>query len=188
MLALETENNRQPERDAIIRERQNNVIARMEQNPESAKSTIVTTGRIEEGLVCHVEQGKFAAITDLGRGMGGDAAGPSPGFYARAGIVGCVGMAIKMLAAREGLVFRKVTTTVETDFDDGALFGIGTASAAPTETRVIIEIESDEDPETIDQLVGLALEMDPWFLALRDAQMVWPKLSVTRPGLVELVG
>ena len=90
----------QPLRDAIIRESQNKVIARLEERPELAISTIATSGRIEDGLACHVQQGKFTTVTDLGRGMGGDAAGPSPGFLARAAIVGCVGMAVKMLAAR----------------------------------------------------------------------------------------
>lgn len=166
-----------PVRDAVIRDAQNGVIARMKEDPASATSTIVTTGRIEEGLACTVSQGKFSTVTDLGRGMGGDAAGPSPGFHARAAIVGCVGMGIKMLAARTGLVFQSVEVAVETDFDDSALFGLGSATAAPTQTRVNILIESDEDVSTVEELVGRALEMDPWYLALRDAQLVWPKLT-----------
>lgn len=172
----------QSPRDAVTRDAQNNVIASMKANPEDVMSTVVTTGRIDEGLACTVRQGNFSVVTDFGRGMGGDAAGASPGFYGRAAIVGCVGMAIKMLAAREGLVFRSVEVSVETDFDDSALFGLGSNSAAPTETRVKISVESDEDVAFLHEVVGRAIAMDPWYLALRDEQIVVPSLTVSKNG------
>ncbi len=162
------------DRNAVIREAQTCVIDRMKADPKAARSTITTTGRITDGLTCQIEQGRFSAVADLGRGMGGDAEGPSPGFYARAGIAGCVGMGVKMLAAREGLAFDEMTVTVETDFDDAALFGLGTASAAPLITRIGIEIVSDAEEDAVQDVVNRALEMDPWFLALRDAQVVRP--------------
>ncbi|GEM_PF-853954 len=165
-------------RDAIIRDNQNAVIARMAADLDAARSTIVTTGRIDEGLSCTVRQGKFSTVTDLGRGMGGDATGPSPGFHARAAIAGCVGMGVKMLAAREGAVFRSIEVTVETDFDDSALFGLGTATAAPLKTRIGIAIDSDEDEALINEIVDRALVMDPWFLALRDPQNVIVRVKV----------
>lgn len=159
-------------RDHTIRDAQNLVIARLSANPGAARSTIVSSGHIDEGLTCKVQQGKFSAIMDLGRGMGGDAAGPSPGFFARAGIVGCVAIATKMAAARSGLSLRQVDVEVETDFDDLGLFGLGEAGAAPTETRITIVIDSDEEETEIRNLIAKVLEMDPWFLALRDAQQV----------------
>ena len=167
-----------PDRDAVIRNSQNAVIARMTADPEKACSTIVTSGRIGEGLACTVRQGKFSTVTDLGRGMGGDAAGPSPGYYARVAIAGCVGMGVKMLAAREGVVLRNVEVTVETDFDDSALFGLGTATAAPLETRIGIAVDSDADETLINEIVDRALAMDPWFLALRDPQKVIARVTV----------
>lgn len=161
-----------PDRDARIRDAQNAVIARMRQNPEKARSTLCTTGSIGEGLTCRVTQGPFQAVLDLGTGMGGDCAGPSPGFFARAAIVGCVGMAVKMLAAREGLRFHSVDVAVEMDFDDAALFGVGSGNAAPVDTRILVQIVSDEDEAQAKDIVDRALAMDPWFLALRDPQKV----------------
>ena len=168
------------DRTARIREAQTLVIARMKADPSAARSTIVTTGRIADGLTCHVEQGHHTAVADLGHAMGGDAEGPSPGFYGRTAIVGCVGMGVKMLAAREGLVFDAMTITVETDFDDAALFGLGSSSAAPLATRIEIGITSDADPALVLECVHRALEMDPWFLALRDAQLVCPRTTLRR--------
>ncbi len=177
---------RLPVRDAVIREAQNKVISRMTMIPEHQISTTVTTGRIGDGLTCLVEQGNFSTVLDLGPGMGGDAAGPSPTFYARAAIAGCVGIGVKMLAAREGLVFRSVLVAVETDFSDLALFGLGNARAAPLETRVNITIESEEPEAMIQSVVDRALEMDPWYLALRDAQNVAAQVAVTRPEPVRV--
>lgn len=167
-------------RDAQICDAQNRVISGMVSVPEPARSTITTTGQVDVGLACKVEQGKFSTVMDLGCAMGGDASAPSPGFFARAGIVGCVAIAIKMSATRAGLTFRKVVVDVETDFDDLAIFGLGNSSAAPTETRVNIEIDSDEDIMKINALVERTLEMDPWFLALRDPQRVATHVTVNK--------
>ena len=170
------------DRDARIRGSQKAVIDRIAAAPEQARSTIRTTGEIGAGLACTVTQGKFAAPMDLGPGMGGDAAGPSPGFFARAAIAGCVGIAVKMLAAREGVSIDRVSVAVETDFDDAALFGIGPGTAAPTETRVSLDIITNADRAVIDDIVARALAMDPWFLALRDPQSVTTAMTVTAPG------
>ena len=165
--------------DTRIRACQADVIARMQADPAACHKTYVTTGEIRAGLACHIEQGRFSAIADLGPAMGGEAAGPSPGFYARSAIVGCVGIGIKMLAAREGFRVDRLAVTVETDFDDTALMGLGASSAGPLRTRIAVAIESPDDPARISDMVNRALERDPWFLALRDAQVVEPCLFVS---------
>lgn len=167
--------------DDRVRASQASVIARMAADPAACQRTYSTTGEIRAGLACHIEQGQFSATADLGPAMGGDASGPSPGFYARSAIIGCVGIGIKMLAVREGLVFEKMTVTVETDFDDAALMGLGSNPAGPMKTRVIVDIESDDDSARVADVVNRALERDPWFLALRDAQVVEPSLKVSAP-------
>lgn len=160
------------ESDRRIREAQLSVISRMEAAPEKARSTLRTCGEVGKGLSCRITQGKFDAVLDLGPGMGGDATGPSPGFFGRAAIAGCVAIAIKMHAAREGLRLGRVDVAVEMDFDDAALFGIGAGSAAPMETRICIDIATHADRSIVNDLVSRVLEMDPWFLALRDPQKV----------------
>lgn len=168
--------------DTRVRDAQQAVIDRIAAAPEKARSTIRTTGEVGAGLACTVTQGKFATVMDLGPGMGGTCAGPSPGYFARAAIAGCVGIAVKMLAARERVQLEKVNVAVETDFDDAALFGIGPGNAAPTETRVSLDIVTEADCAVIDEIVARALAMDPWFLALRDPQRVATAITVTAPG------
>lgn len=166
--------------DTRIRTAQAIALGRMKANPDMARSIAATTGMISDGLACHIRQGKFTLVSDLGRGMGGDATGPSPSFFARAAIASCVAMAIKMHAANEAKAFRQVEVTVETDMCDLALFGIGNVSAAPLRTDISIVIKSDEEPDVVAAIVDTALGRDPWYLALRDSQAVVTTLAQTR--------
>lgn len=168
--------------DDHIRSSQLAVIERLRVDPAAAHSTVRTSGRIDEGLSCSVTQGRFSATMDLGPAMGGQASGPSPGFFARSGIVGCVAIGVKAAAAREGLSIKSIDVHVDTDFDDLALFGLGNSSAAPIETRVSIGFETGEDLDRMRGLVERVLESDPWFLALRDAQRTVTDVSVTPLG------
>lgn len=165
-------------RNTQIRLAQEDFIATILSEPQRPLSTSVTRGHIEDGLVCQVAQGRHRAVMDLGTRMGGDNAGPTPSFYARAGIVGCVAIGIKMTAARSGLDFRRVDVEVETNCDDGALFGIGDAGAAPVETRISVTIDTDADEDTVQALVQRALAMDIWYLAMRDAQQVHTQVQI----------
>jgi len=167
-------------RDVRIQEAQRRVIDRIRADPARARSTITTTGRVCDGLVCEVRQGKFHTVMDLGRGMGGDASAPSPGFFARAAIAGCVAISIKLLAARESLHFKAVDVDVETDFDDAALYGMGSGNAGPHETRLTIAVKTNEPEARVSEVVDRAIEAAPWFLALRAPQAVTRQVSVNR--------
>lgn len=170
------------DRDAHIRDAQNAVIARMKSDPSKARSTVKTNGHIGEGLACHVTQGRFEIMLDMGRAMGGECAGLSPGFHGRAAIAACVAMAVKMLAARESVRFEAVDVSVEMDFDDAALFGLGSGHAAPLDTRIAIDVTTDAADSTVRGIVDQALAWDIWYLALRDPQQVSTRLSVHEPG------
>ena len=166
-------------RDLRIQTAQTRAISILQEQPERAHSTTATTAHVGEGLACHIQQqGKFDAVADLGPGMGGDAAGPSPSFYARAAIASCMAIATKMLAATEGKTFHSVDVTVETDFDDGALLGIGTNTAAPLETRITVSIDTDVEPSEVSRIVSTALTRDPWYLAFRHEQNVTLSLDI----------
>ncbi|MGB3244466.1 MAG: OsmC family protein [Sulfitobacter sp.] len=163
-----------------IRVAQDKVIARLAADPASALTTNVLTARVGEGLTCAVEQGKFSTVMDLGPAMGGAARGPGPGFFAKAGLAGCVAIAVKMTAAREGIDIRSVDLRLETDSDDLALFGIGDNSAAPLETRIMLEVKSSAADGVIEALVARVLECSPWFLAFRDPRNVTVKTVVNK--------
>ena len=163
-----------------IRHAQTKVIERLSADPVAARVTISAAGHVGDGLACTVKQGKFTTTMDMGPAMGGAAFGPSPGFFARAAIIGCVAIAIKMTAAREGLKVQSVDVDLETDSDDLAIFGLGGGNAAPLETRISIMVNASEPDGIIADLIERVLKYDPWFLALRDAQTVLVDARFTR--------
>ena len=158
--------------DEHIRDRQIEVISYLLDNPAKSHSTSTISGIVSDGLQCQVTQGPFEVAMDMSKAMGGDATAPSPGFFAKAGLVGCIAIATKMTAAREGLSVRSVHVEVETDTDTLAIFGKGGGNAAPLDTRIKIKIDSDLPDREIDALIDRVLAIDTWFLALRDAQSV----------------
>ncbi|MGD8751257.1 MAG: hypothetical protein PVG14_07530 [Anaerolineales bacterium] len=46
-------------------------------------------------MTCLFTQGEYSIAMDMPEIMGGDETGPSPGFFARADLAGCVSMGIK---------------------------------------------------------------------------------------------
>lgn len=166
------------ERDLRIATAQARAVGIMQSDPGRARSISTTTGTVRAGLACEIEQGRHQVVADLGPGVGGDKAGPSPSFYARAAIASCVAIAIKMHAANEGHTFREVVVSVTTDMYDLALWGIGPYGAAPVATEILIMISTDSSPESVQAIVDTALDRDPWFLALRDKQAVGAEVMI----------
>jgi uncharacterized OsmC-like protein len=109
---------------------------------------------------------------DMSKGLGGEERGPTPGFFIRAGLAGCVAIGIKLTATREAVPVDAIDVGVEMDFDDGALLGVGSNKAAPLATRLTITVHSPAAWETVTAMVDRALASDPYYLALRDAQDV----------------
>jgi len=168
--------------EAEIAAAQARLIRKYTADPASARSTKAVEARLEEGLSVRIGDGRTEVVADMPAGIGGGETGPTPGFYARAGIASCVAVGVRLAALREGLPVDGITVSVETDFDDGALLGVGENPAAPLATRVAIRVESAAPPAQIEALVARALEADPWFLALRDAQQVAARVDCAAPA------
>jgi uncharacterized OsmC-like protein len=159
-------------KDAEIRTAQERVIQVFRKKPTAAFSSMRASGHVGEGLACTVRQGDHQAVLDMSKALGGDERGPTPGFYIRAGLVGCIAIGIKLTAAREGIELDAIDVDVEMDFDDGAMLGLGSNTAAPLETRVVIALATAAPWDQVTAMVERALAADPFFLALRDAQKV----------------
>ena len=159
-------------KDSSIRDAQIRYLKALERQPRLARNTYKGVAVIENGFVCNYTQGEHSLVMDMSKTVGGDEKGPSPGFFARAAIAGCVSMGVKQAAIKEGLVINSISVEIEADSADGVSLGFGEESAAPLETRLHIRIESDAPKPKILAMVDRALEKDPWFLALRDEQTV----------------
>lgn len=158
--------------DASIRTQHQANIAALKDDPDLGVGTAVLEASIAEGLLCRVSDGTNDTIIDMPETFGGTAKGPTPGFHARAAVAGCVAIGIKATAAREGLRLEEVKVRVEMDFDDGALYGLGERTAAPYFTRLVIDLKTEHSEAEVMPVIDLALETDPFYLALRDPQRV----------------
>ena len=149
-------------------------------NPDAALSTSHVCAEIGHCLKCVFKQGTETAVMDLPEVMGGTNKGPTPGFHARAAVSGCVAIGIKMEAANQGISIDSIHVGIEMDFDDSAALGMGSNSAAPLATRLLITVNTDHEESDIQALVAHVLAKDTFFLALRDAQAVSAKIVLDR--------
>ena len=163
-----------------IRTAQSKVREAYAMSPNTALSTSHASAEIGHGLECVSKQGTETAVMDLPEVMGGTNKGPTPGFHARAAVSGCVAIGIKMEAANQGISIDSIHVGIEMDFDDSAALGMGSNSAAPLSTRLVITVTTDHEESDIQALVTQVLEKDTFFLALRDAQAVSADIVLDR--------
>ena len=163
-----------------IRTAQSKVREAYATKPDSALSTSHASAEIGHGLKCVFTQGTETAVMDLPEVMGGTNKGPTPGFHARAAVSGCVAIGIKMEAANQGISIDSIHVGIEMDFDDSAALGMGSNSAAPLATRLVITVTTDHEESDIQALVAQVLEKDTFFLALRDEQAVTAEIVLDR--------
>lgn len=159
-------------RDLEIRAAIERVVSVFRRKPEAALSSKKASGRLQEGLVCQVTADGPAVAMDMPKVLGGAESAPSPGYFIRAGLIGCVAIGIKLTAVREGIDIDAIDVDVEMDFDDAAMLAEGTNSAAPLETRLTIRIDSAAPWDAVVAMVGRALDADPYYLAFRDRQII----------------
>lgn len=170
------------DKNSHAKEAQLRAISIYAKRPELAQ--VVSRGKAEvrEGLSCIFEQGGRHLSIDMPKAIGGSDESPSPGYFGRAAICGCLAIGIKMTAARENMQVDAVRVGIEQDWDNRGVLAMEGASAVPRETRISIEIESAEAENKVEGMVVRALARDPWFLAFRDAQPV--RMSVSVAGAV----
>ena len=162
----------------MIRNIQNKVKDNFIKEPRTALNTTYSSAKIGNALTCSFTEGSEKTVMDMPKVAGGDGKGPTPGFHARAAIAGCVAIGVKQEAIHRQIKCKSIDVEIEMDFDDAAMFGLGDNTAAPLETRLVVKIECQEPAEKIKELVDRVLEIDPYFLALRDSQKVSAKVVV----------
>lgn len=167
------------DRNSHARDAQLRAISIYTQRPERAQVVNRGSAAVEDGLTCTYEQDGQRVTLDMPTAIGGSDRGPSPGFFGRAAICGCLAIGIKMTAARENIRLDAVRVWIEQDWDNRGVLAMQGASPVPGDTRISIEVTSPEQDSKIGDLVARALQSDPWFLAYRDAQPVSTAISVT---------
>lgn len=101
--------------------------------------------------------------TDMPRGIGGNAAAPSPGWMLRAAAAACVASLIAIRAAATETVIRSVDVEVDSESDDRGILGLdASVPAGALSTRVVVSIDAPAlDRTSKEALVAWAVEHCP---------------------------
>lgn len=112
------------------------------QRPSRGRATGVSRTRLRHGLVCEIEEGPWRLTADMPVQVGGTATAPTPGVFGRAAFGSCLAICYMMHAAKLGVPITSIDIEVESDYDDGALFGVGTSDPGYSEVRYAVTVES----------------------------------------------
>lgn len=156
----------------------NRVVKIFEKKPAAGLDTNRTRARLENGLKCVVREDEHSATIDMGEIMGGEGAGPGPGFFGRASLASCVAIGLKMAAARAGVPIDAIDVDVEMDWDNRGLLGMGDAPAATTGIRLYINVHSRAPKEAVQAAIGEGLKNDPWLHTFINPQTIDPDIRI----------
>lgn len=168
-------------RDNAIKTALERVMTTFEKRPAAAQKLQKASLRLEDGLVCNFKQGDHTLVLDQPSPMGGEGKGPTPGFFGRAAIAGCLAQGIKMTAARREVPISAITIDLEQDVDGRGVFAMDGIYAGALDLRVVIGIESEAPRDVIQSVIDDTIETDTWLLNYRDAQKLSTSVVVTAP-------
>lgn len=151
------------------------------EDPGRGLNSAVSHTRIESGLTCHVREGDWELVADMSRGAGGAKLGPTPGVLGRAALGSCLAIGFVLEAARAGVPIDTVDVEVETDFDDGALFGVSDAFPGYLDVRYRLTVVSDAPEKSLERVAAAADARSPYLDVFSRAQNVRGSLRVERP-------
>jgi uncharacterized OsmC-like protein len=122
--------------------------------------------RLSRGLRVEVEGPSGERLsTDMPKGIGGDAAKPSPGWYFRAAAAACVASLIGIRAAMTGVELPpdSIEVTVDSESDDRGILGLDAGiPAGALSLHVVVAIRGGGlGPEAITELARWAVDHCP---------------------------
>lgn len=110
--------------------------------PTLGLGTGVSRTRIGQSLICEVEDGPWKLTADMPAQAGGDSTAPTPGVFGRAALGSCLAIGYMMRAAKLGVPIASLEVEVQADYDDGALFGVGTSPPGYLDLRYTVTVHS----------------------------------------------
>lgn len=131
--------------------------------PSRGHLTGVTTARIEEGLRCVIEDGKWKFAADMPTKAGGDESAPTPGALGRGALASCLAICISAWAARLEIPIDALEVEVRAPFD--ARGELGMDDGIPPgyeEIRYVISIDSPAPATAVAELLETAERYSPY--------------------------
>jgi uncharacterized OsmC-like protein len=150
--------------------------------PSIGRSTGVSRTRITHGLACEIEEGPWRLAADMPAQVGGTTTGPTPGVFGRAALGSCLAIGYMMHAAKLGVPISALEVEVQADYDDSALFGVGSATPGYSEVRYTVTVESPAPTEEIARVLDEGDEHSPYLDIFRRAQNCRRTVRIMSPA------
>lgn len=133
----------------------------LQMRPSKAKSTATTKVRLFDGTTCEVEHKHWKFKVDIGKGEGGNDAGPGPGILERGALGSCLAIAYSQRAAVLGIPIDNIEIDVESDFDARGMLYLTDDPPGFSALRYKVHIESSAPEKEITQMIEEADRHSP---------------------------
>lgn len=121
--------------------------------PEMGKATAATKIRLYDGTTCEVTHKHWTFKVDIGKGEGGNDAGPGPGILERGALGSCLAIGYSQVAAVMDVPLDGIEVTVESDMDARGMLGIDERPPGFLALRCKVRIESPAPAEEVMKVV-----------------------------------
>ncbi len=121
--------------------------------PQMGKSTAATNVRLRDGTTCEVTHKHWTFKVDIGKGEGGNDAGPGPGILERGALGSCLAIGYSQTAAVMDVPLDSVEVTVESDMDARGMLGIDDRPPGFLELNCKVRIESPAPVEEVMKVI-----------------------------------
>jgi uncharacterized OsmC-like protein len=141
------------------------------EQPDKARSRDSrATAVLGDGLSVRVEGPHgWSLVTDMGPGVGGKGAGPTPGWLLRSAAASCLASLIAMRAAEQGIALSRLVVEVDSESDERGLLALTDGvPAGPLRLRAAVHLAADNtDAAVLEDMVRWADEHSPVDDAIR---------------------
>lgn len=129
---------------------------RYRDDPGAALVTMVASGRLTSGPVCHVERSHPGVPAGLHPAAGGDGSEACSGEMMLEALVACAGVTLGAVATAMGIEVRGGTVRAEGDMDFRGTLGVDkTVPVGLTAVRLSFELDTDASADQLATLLKL---------------------------------
>ncbi|HLS88562.1 MAG TPA: OsmC family protein [Sphingobacteriaceae bacterium] len=140
----------------------NEFVRKVEEEPATGNVTFRTVTGWKGGAATETRARDYVLQADEPDELGGGDSGPNPVELLLAGVATCFVAGLTTRAARRGIDFKQLEVITEGDLDLRGYLGLD-PQVRPgfANLRYTVRIESDADPEVLNQLIAEAHEHSP---------------------------
>lgn len=163
---------------AALRERQRPIKAGHKEDPASAVVPTTATARVEQGaLTATVGTWAGDVVAGLHPAAGGDGTQACSADILLQALVACAGVTLSSVATALGVELRSATVTANGTWDARGTLGVDReAPVGLTSVELLIDLDTDAEPEKVDRL----LELTERFCVVAQTLAAPPPVSVRR--------